>query len=343
MKSSKTYTSRIEKTDSYDGRDHYIDFLRTFGILLLVVAHTWAPIWLSTIRTFDVPLMVFISAICFKPLRTGLLSYIWKRFKRIYIPVVVFLLTYLLFEIIFRSVIGKPQIEFKTICGSFLLLNYPSIGYLWIMRVFLIMAVLLPLYFKFVNKRSIIIICAIVILLIVIQQFLIIVIRSINDRLVQFILDEVILYAVGYSTIAILGVKIRELSHRELTILIIGFLFALLINIRVNNWCFNPQDHKYPPTSLYLLYGISCSVLLWWIKPYLSYITNYSIIRYISQNSMWIYLWHIIPISLIRPLASLPNMWLCRYTIVLTIALTINYLYHLIIKLFPEKVYNILK
>lgn len=53
-------------------RDTFIDFLRSFGLLLLVVAHTWPPTWLAVIRTFDVPLMVFISAICYKPLRGGI-------------------------------------------------------------------------------------------------------------------------------------------------------------------------------------------------------------------------------------------------------------------------------
>lgn len=59
-------------------RDTYIDFLRAFGLLLLVVAHTWPPAWLAAIRTFDVPLMVFISAMCYKPLRGGVLS-LWNK------------------------------------------------------------------------------------------------------------------------------------------------------------------------------------------------------------------------------------------------------------------------
>lgn len=53
-------------------RDHYIDFLRAFGLVLLVVAHTQPPYWLATIRTFDVPLMVFISSLCYKPLGGGI-------------------------------------------------------------------------------------------------------------------------------------------------------------------------------------------------------------------------------------------------------------------------------
>lgn len=46
-------------------REPYIDFLRALGLLLLIVAHTFAHFWLKTARTFDVPLMVFVSSLCF--------------------------------------------------------------------------------------------------------------------------------------------------------------------------------------------------------------------------------------------------------------------------------------
>ena len=55
-------------------RDLYIDFLRAFGLLMLVVAHTNAPSWIFAFRTFDVPLMVFVSALCYKPLMGGGIS-----------------------------------------------------------------------------------------------------------------------------------------------------------------------------------------------------------------------------------------------------------------------------
>jgi fucose 4-O-acetylase-like acetyltransferase len=45
-------------------RDTYVDFLRALGLLLIFVAHTQAPDILARIRTFDVPLMVFISGLC---------------------------------------------------------------------------------------------------------------------------------------------------------------------------------------------------------------------------------------------------------------------------------------
>lgn len=57
-----------------DGRDCYLDFLRGLGLLLLVVAHTSPAPLFHTLRTFDVPLMVVVSAVCFKSLRGGYLT-----------------------------------------------------------------------------------------------------------------------------------------------------------------------------------------------------------------------------------------------------------------------------
>lgn len=59
-------------------RDTYIDFLRGFGLLLLVIAHTFPPKWIMVLRTFDVPLMVFVSALCYKSLG-GALNVFYKK------------------------------------------------------------------------------------------------------------------------------------------------------------------------------------------------------------------------------------------------------------------------
>lgn len=62
-------------------RNPYIDFLRAFGLLLLFVAHTNPPALLHALRTFDVPLMVVVSAICYKPLRGGVLRILHQKIK----------------------------------------------------------------------------------------------------------------------------------------------------------------------------------------------------------------------------------------------------------------------
>ena len=59
-------------------RDPYIDILRAIGLILLIGVHVNAPTWYIPMRSFDVPLMVFISAMCYKPLRGGVFS-LWNK------------------------------------------------------------------------------------------------------------------------------------------------------------------------------------------------------------------------------------------------------------------------
>lgn len=44
----------------------YIDFLKTLGLLLLILAHVDAPAFILQLRCFDVPLMVILSGILAK-------------------------------------------------------------------------------------------------------------------------------------------------------------------------------------------------------------------------------------------------------------------------------------
>lgn len=301
--------------------------MRAFGLLLLVVAHTWAPSWLTTIRTFDVPLMVFISAMCYKPLRGGYLAYCIKRFKRIYIPVTIFLTIFFTTEIMCYMVIGKPHIDMLRIIGSFLLLNSPSIGYVWIMRVFLMMALLLPLWRKILDNRGFVATIIIVIGLILLQQFLVLVVEYVDNKIIRSILDETLLYAIGYSPIAILGLKIQQFKRNELIWINILSIVVVLCFIIYNDWTFDPQTYKYPPQALYIIYGIFGSNALWLMKPLLTFIGENRFTTYISKNSMWIYLWHIIPVFIIAPWGRVPNLWFARYCFVLIFALALNCAY----------------
>lgn len=308
-------------------RDTYIDFLRAFGLLLLVVAHTWPPAWLAAIRTFDVPLMVFISAMCYKPLRGGYLAYGIKRLKRIYIPVAIFLTIFFTAELLSHFMIGKPEMSIKVVIGSYLLLDGPSIGYVWIMRVFLMMALILPLLHKWLNNLGCILSIIVIFTIIGLQHYLVSMVYSIDNKITRFILDETLLYAFGYCSVAVLGLKIQSFKTKELMAIILISGIAVCCFVWTHNWIFDPQQYKYPPQSLYLLYGIFASSLLWSLKSILEPITKGRFFLYLSENSMWIYLWHIIPVYAILRWSDVPNMWFGRYCIVLIISLILNEIY----------------
>lgn len=335
-------------TLSSSSRDAYIDFLRALGLLLLVVAHTNPPEQLFQFRSFDVPLMVFISAMCYKPIRGGYLAYAYKRLKRIYVPVFIFLTLFFLIEFGCSLIIGKPNIDLKTVAGSYLLLNYPSIGYVWIMRIFLVMALILPILQKWLKNAGFITVCIMIFGIIGIQHFLVDAVYVIDNKMLRFVLDETLLYAFGYAPLLILGLRIQSLRKKKDMIFILICLFAVIGFVWSHDMTFDPQQYKYPPQSLYLLYGLFGCATLWILRPVLSPIVARCVavsqfFTYLSTNSMWIYLWHIIPVYVILNCSILPDIWLLRFFIVIAFAVGLNYLYKQFISFLPSGIRNYIK
>ena len=74
-------------------RDRSTDLLRTFGLLLVMLAHTAPPPLLFELRNFDIVLLVAVSGIAFSISRTPkrFWPYASARFKRLILPVWLFL------------------------------------------------------------------------------------------------------------------------------------------------------------------------------------------------------------------------------------------------------------
>ena len=217
--------------------------------------------------------------------------------------------------------------DFKVVIGSYLLLDGPSIGYVWIMRVFLMMALILPLLHKWLDNRGFTISVIVIFTIIGLQHYLVNMIYSIDNKIIRFIFDETLLYIFGYCSVAVLGLKIQSFKTKELIAITLISAIAVFCFVWIHNWIFGPQQYKYPPQSLYLLYGIFASSLLWSLKSILEPITKGRFFAYLSENSMWIYLWHIIPVYAISRWSDVPNMWFGRYCIVFITSIALSYLY----------------
>lgn len=326
-----------------ESRDTYIDFLRSVGLILLIGVHVNAPEWYVPMRSFDVPLMVFVSALCYKPLRGGYLAYLVKRFKRIYIPVALFLTLLVVATIGLYAIKGKLYFSVGQIVGSFLLLNYPSIGYVWIMRIFLMMALLLPALDTVLKKLNFTVFLTLLVGIIVGQSFMIDVVEMVQNKYIRFAIDETVLYAIGYTPIAIVGLRLRSLNVKESVSLTILTGTLIILFIGLNDWSFDPQTFKYPPQSLYILYGIFGSTLFWSLRGIVGKCTKQGIFLYLSENSMWIYLWHIIPVYAVTRWNEVHGFWFGRFCIVIAVALLLNLIYQRIIINLPSRVYKLVK
>lgn len=84
-------------------RIYFIDYLKVLGLLLVILAHVQAPDFIMQVRSFDVTLLVFISAYLasIRNKNIGNMTYFTKRFKRLVFPTWIFLCIFLLFNLYF--------------------------------------------------------------------------------------------------------------------------------------------------------------------------------------------------------------------------------------------------
>ena len=127
-------------------RDLGIDLLRAVGLLCIILAHVNPPELLWQLRSFDVVMMVCISAISFteysKP--QPYFQYIKGRIKRLLFPTWQYIILMgVVFYVISLITGTKTIFPIKTILIG--LVTFHGIGYLWVIRVFLYNAFLNPL------------------------------------------------------------------------------------------------------------------------------------------------------------------------------------------------------
>lgn len=320
------------------GRNVHIDVLRFIGISCIILAHVAAPNWIYQWRTFDVPLMVFVSGLVLanKTRIDSVVKYWIKRSKRLLIPVYLFLLLYIGGTYLF-SVANGTNMPFtdSQIIESFFLLE--GIGYVWIIRVFLLIAILAPLYIRLaldVHKKYIFF-------------MLIILFSLIPDAAIHlgfanesFILREYILYAIGYGAVFLVGLKSASKQiwdgWRELLGYVCIFILLCVCCLYRNGSLPLLSVYKFPPQSLFILYGVIVSWLLWNVVRLFSFSDGMlkSFILFVGQNTIWIYLFHI---PFVYYLGEQVEQWWLRFIFIYVISIILCFSKNKVLDLYLER------
>jgi peptidoglycan/LPS O-acetylase OafA/YrhL len=304
-------------------RNISLDIARTIGTLLIVLAHVGAPKLVNNIRSFDVVLLVFVSGYCIKRSEFGL--YLWKRIKRLVFPAWVLLI--LLFGATWFAcfVLGKNQIyNLEKVIKSFLFLN-GGIGFIWIVRIYLGIAVISPI---------IIFICNTVnnnIRIIIGSMLFVFIISFTSNRFVSK--DDTLLYylleILSYGIVAMLGYQFKQQTefnedngHRFIRIFILACFLLFLVTLFA--YGFDPNEYKYPPQAQYIFYGLLITGLIFLLLNRITVngVGNFQkCITHFSVLSYDIYLSHIFVLSIINMLEGLVEielLWAIKYIIVLS-------------------------
>lgn len=250
-------------------RNKEIDFLRFFGLSLIIFAHVNPPEPLFQIRNFDVPLMVLLSGMSYslsqkEPVHYR--TYLIKRFKRLVLPVWTFLTLYFLISFALKSTLDN--LNLSTIISSYALIT--GIGYLWIIRVFLLVALLSPKICNISNRitsnRAYILI---LITGLSIYEGLVVSLNQFDSNIVFHTSTLFVYYAIAYGCIFSLGIRILNFSQKDiLSLILISVLFTIGFawwQYSLYNKVIYIKSFKYPPRLYYLSYGIFSSLICWLI------------------------------------------------------------------------------
>ena len=323
----------------------FIDYLKVIGLFCIILAHVCSNQYILQVRNFDVPLMVIISGFLaidsYKRSmenNSSLFSYYWKRISRLLIPTWIFLSLYFaLVGVIIFFTKGNYPYSFLTILRSFLLLD--GIGYVWIIRVYLICAYMTPLVFYFNDKiesgKM-----KFLILLVIYTLYEGIVFLKIHDS--SLIFNFIIAYAIPYGIIYVFGMLSKKTSpNDDMKISIIFFMIFIFSSICIFLICNEIQPTqimKYPPTIYYISYALFMSFLLLSIFKRIS-LKKVDFIEFCSRSSLWIYLWHILFLYVIPVLFGQIN-WMVYYMIVLVCSIGTCYVQNRLIDKLESKNIN---
>lgn len=300
-------------------RDYSIDWLKAIGTLCLFLAHVNAPFWINEIRGFDVPLMVFLSAILAEgslSRASSSLSYIAKRIKRLVIPTWIFLV---FFYLCMASVNQLPSIG--TVVKSFLFQRDGGIaGYTWIIWIYIICSLLTPVLTK-INQKNLVLFLPIVIA----YEMACFYTNWSENRIMYYTFFTVIPY--GLFLLYALNFK----KHPD-KVNVINSLIIALVHIGYAWFLFKKYtayvpigEYKYPARFYYFSYAIPIITCMYLTFKASGFCDRYNrVITFISKNSLWIYLWHIFTLAILKYVLKVEN-WVVSYIILVLASLGITY------------------
>lgn len=145
--------------------------------------------------------------------------------------------------------------------------------------------------------------------------------------------------SIGWIICALICLKVLNSTTKTKFVFACLMLVVFIIFAYINK-IESISDYKWPPTIIYLSYGLGVSLLLQLslkIKLHGEYISDglcrkFRQIFWISKNSLWIYYWHLLYLSIGRYiLEKIPdlNYWFVLYIFVIVLSIlttaTINF------------------
>lgn len=310
-------------------RDLRCDILKAIGLLFIILAHTIRDSGFFEFTNFNVPLMVIASGMLFdKTNRDRSISgwqYLRKRIPRLILPVWCFLIFFFILAYGVSLYEGKSyRFSPMAVLQSFAFISSPGIDFVWIIRVFVLVAIVSPLLLKFKQRCAGTLYFPIAILGLytlyefwltnlngAIEKWLSIPVNSATGRSIlnyasgairEIWVYQILFFLLPYACLFAVGMMFPNLKNRSIFAIFLIFLGIFLALTSEFGGAMVPlQTYKYPPRIYYLSYGIAISSFLYWGLTWLDrtfpkFLSTSNPLTsglvFFSSSTLWIYLWH---------------------------------------------------
>lgn len=281
-------------------RDPSLDILRGIGLLCIILAHVGPPSYVFQLRNFDVPLMVMVSGASYSLSRAQNEKYgryLYSRFVRLVIPTWVFLTFFFGVVYITSSIVDRPfPFSINQMLSSFTLMS--GIGYVWIIRVLLLVAIIAPLS-KFILPSNRALLWLSMSTCYIAFEYAVHYFSWPSIHWLDNLFNEFIFYLVPYGLVMLIGVELHKykIKSRLTGAVILLLIFCcMFIWLYISTGSFVPsQRYKYPPTLYYLSYAVGMSLLFSCLVEFINVgsLLVGRTLSWIGRKTMWTYLWHI--------------------------------------------------
>ncbi len=234
----------------------------------------------------------------------------------------------LFFLLLFIFVITTKQtfpFSFKSVLTSYSLTW--GIGYIWIIRVFFIIAILSPLLYWLAKKAAhplkklgIIGIC------LLLQAGL----DTLTTKLTGIshtLFEQYIAISFGYALAALIGIWAVRQRKKE-NLILFSFFLALFFILAIYQNLPSIEGNKYPPTAYFISYGLAGSLLLFWLtsnRTVEHFLQKIPGIYWLSQHSLELYYWHLFPIMYFNLFVD-HDPWFLRFFVAFPVAFVLTLL-----------------
>ncbi len=309
----------------------YIDYLKVIGLFLVIMAHFDCPDILMQIRSFDVPLLVFVSGyLASKTFRPGnSFKYYFKRIQRLVFPSWLFLIVFFLVQTVAYS---KPTIMDMILAVTFQK-DAAMVGMLWVIWVYLVCAFLVPLISKMgLTWKN----CIAVFSALVVFEILCITTDLESSRLFYL----TVMTIVPWGVLTYFGFYYDSISVKQK--LMIGIFFTLIFIVSagilyfINGHFVLTNDYKYPARIYYLSYSVPIIIILIEMFKRINLKDN-AVISFISRSSLWIYLWHILLLYVVKSIIVNDSLWPVQYVLTILASVLCTLIQNIVINYLIKK------